>query len=178
MRTAVKRMLATVTPPSNGGGCRVLLYHAIGEPSPEDRLGLRVTRAAFRKQMEWLKEEGFSVVPLTTSGTGAGAAWTVAITFDDGYASQLEAAAILEEFGFPATFFVVPAFLDASTRSGGPHSAFRPAGRWPAGLHGRTGRSGYWDRWGYFGWSQLKELAARGFEIGAHSASHTRLTRC
>lgn len=155
MRESVKRLLATVTPVPPQEGWRILLYHAIDKPSAEDRLGLRVSPAAFREQMEWLKEEGVSVVPLTALGTGAGAARAVAITFDDGYASQMAAAAILEEFGFPATFFVVPDFLD-----------------------GRAGGGGYWDRWGYFGWPQLKELAARGFEVGAHSASHVKLTRC
>jgi peptidoglycan/xylan/chitin deacetylase (PgdA/CDA1 family) len=155
MRTTVKRFLATVTPPAEAEGWRVLLYHAIEEPSPEDRLGLRVSPEAFREQMVWLKDEGFTVVPLTALAAGPAQPRTVAITFDDGYASQVAAAAILEEFGFPATFFVVPAFLD-----------------------GRAGHGGYWERWGYFGWGALQTLAACGFEVGAHSTSHGRLTRC
>lgn len=155
MRASVKRFLATVTPAPPQDGWRILLYHAVDEPSPEDRLGLRVSPAAFREQMGWLKEEGFTVVPLAALGIGAAGARPVAITFDDGYASQLTAAAILEEFGFPATFFVVPGFLD-----------------------GRAGGGGYWERWGYFGWGSLQTLAACGFEVGAHSASHVRLTRC
>ena len=155
MRFAVKRAIASVNPLPASAGCRVLLYHAIDESTPEDRLGLRVSPAAFREQMAWLKEEGFRVVPLGTVGSGTGSDRTVAITFDDGYASQLTAAAILEGFGFPATFFVVPDFLD-----------------------GRAGGGGYWERWGYFDWGALQRLAACGFEIGAHSASHVRLTRC
>lgn len=133
-----------------------MLYHAVEEPSAEDRLGLRVSPAQFRRQMAWLKEHGYRVVPLNSLRDDViePAAKTVAITFDDGYASQLAAAIVLEEFGFPATFFVVPAFLDGHRRG-----------------------DGYWERWGYFDWRQLATLAARGFEIGAHSASHAPLTR-
>ena len=155
MRTSVKRWLATVAPVLPQEGVRVLLYHAIEEPKPDDRLGLRVSPAAFREQMAWLKDEGFRVVPLGTVGSNTGRERTVAVTFDDGYASQLAAAAILEEFGFPATFFVVPAFLD-----------------------GRAGHGGYWEHWDYFSWGALQTLAACGFDVGAHSASHVRLTRC
>lgn len=155
MRNVVKRAIAALNPLPPVPGCRVLLYHAVDEPSAEDRLGLCVSPAAFREQMGWLKEEGFTVVPLTALWRGVAGERLVAITFDDGYASQLTGAAILEEFGFPATFFVVPDFLD-----------------------GRGGRGGYWERWGYFGWGELQTLAACGFDIGCHSASHVRLTPC
>ena len=153
MRQAVKRTLARLSPPDESGW-RVLLYHAIGEPAAEDRLGLRISPADFREQMRWLTVEGFRVVPLASLIAGVPAERALAITFDDGYASQLEAAAILGEFGYPATFFVVPAFLNGEARG-----------------------EAYWERWGYFGWTELAALAARGFEIGAHSATHVRLTR-
>ena len=155
-RQIVKQLLARLTLPIEDSGWRVLMYHAVDAHVPDDYMGLRVSPEAFREQMAWLKEEGFNVAPLTAMGTGVTDGRTIAITFDDGYASQLAAADVLAEFGFPATFFVVPAFLD-----------------------GHTGQSGYWDRWGYFGWMELKDLAARpGVEIGCHSLSHVRLTKC
>jgi peptidoglycan/xylan/chitin deacetylase (PgdA/CDA1 family) len=155
-RQLIKQLLARFAAPMEDSGWRVLMYHAVDENLPEDYMGLRVSPDAFREQMSWLKEEGYNVVPLTAMGTGVSDGRTIAITFDDGYTSQLAASEVLAEFGFPATYFLVPSFLD-----------------------GQTGQSGYWDRWGYFGWSQLRELAARpGVEIGCHSLTHARLTRC
>lgn len=160
-KRAVKRTIAATLPASPAGGVRVLLYHAIAPPSPEDRLSLRVVPDAFRAQMEWLRDEGYHVVPLRSlieemPRAARGLKREIAITFDDGYASQLDAAEILASFGFPATFFLVTRFLD-----------------------GDASGAGYWERWGYFGWDEAKQLAARGFEIGSHSASHPEaLARC
>lgn len=153
----VKRALARLVPGPSDPGFRVLLYHAVDEADPADRLSLRISPAAFRAQMEFLRTERYRVVPLRSlpEGVDSDAAPQVAITFDDGYRSQLHAAAILEELGFPATFFVVIRFLDGD----------------------RT-ETGYWGRWEHMGWTDVQALSSRGFEIGAHSISHARLTRC
>ena len=158
MKQAIKRTIARFAPAKTESGLRILLYHAVEESDPSDRMSLKVPPDAFRAQMALLREAGYQVVPLMSPLDGADGDGTarVVITFDDGYASQLAAADILEEFGFPATLFVVPAFLD-----------------------GRVRGEGYWERWGHFGWRELAALASRGFDIGAHSASHPeRLTRC
>lgn len=157
MKTWVKRGLARVAPAVTAPGTRVLLYHAIDGPDPMDRLELRVRPETFRAHMEYLRSREYLVVPLRDllAGAGSGDSPGVVITFDDGYRSQLDAAAILEEFGFPATFFVVTGFLD----------------REPARAH-------YWEGWEHMRWADLKALAGCGFEIGAHSASHPRLTGC
>ena len=107
MKSRVKRGVARVVPATTAPGTRVLLYHAIDRPDPMDCLGLRVPVETFRGQMEHLRRRGSRVIPLRDLVDGAerGDAARVAITFDDGYRSQLEAAAILEEFGFPATLF-------------------------------------------------------------------------
>ncbi len=159
MRRLAKRAIARLWPvPSNArSGVRVLLYHAIDQPDPADRLGLRVTPEAFRAQMARLRSSGYRVVSLRSLLEARGDDGTprVAITFDDGYRSQLAAASILEEFQYPATFFVVPRWLDGD-RSG----------------------DAYWEAWEHFGWDEAQRLVERGFEVGAHSATHVRLTRC
>ena len=158
MKQAIKRTVARFAPARTGPGVRILLYHAVDAPDPADRLSLRVSPEAFRAQLALLRDEGCRVVPLESllDDADGGEEARIAITFDDGYASQLAAADVLEEFGYPATFFVVPRFLDGDA-----------AGR------------DYWERWSYMDWRQLRGLADRGFAIGSHSASHPeRLTRC
>lgn len=135
----------------------MLLYHAVGQADPSDRLSLLVPLEAFRAQMRMLKEDGYRVIPLTSllDGSDAGPGPKVAITFDDGYRNQLQAAGILQAFGYPATFFMI---LDA--------------------LDGTRDGHHYWDRWEHMDWQDLRHLMGRGFEIGAHSRSHAPLTQC
>lgn len=146
-----------MAPAASDAGVRVLLYHAIDEPDPADRMGLRVSREAFHAQMTVLREEGYRVVPLARllDGSAPAEPRSVAITFDDGYRSEVSTAALLGEFGFTATFFVVPRFLDGVTQ--------------PA--H-------YWERWPHMGWDDARALVGAGFEIGAHSMTHPDLTGC
>lgn len=157
VKNQVKRAVAGLAPAPADPGFRILLYHAVDAVDPEDQLSLRVPPEEFRAQMKLLKAEGYRVVPVRSllDGQGRDDTVRVAITFDDGYQSQLHAAAILEEFGFPATFFVVIRFLNGE----------------------QTGDL-YWERWKHMGWKDLRALSGRSFEIGAHSFSHRYLTRC
>ena len=143
--------------PASQAGVRVLLYHAIDRPDPADRMGLRVSPEAFRAQLTLLRDEGYRVVPLARAldGSCSNEARCVAISFDDGYRSEVVTAAILGEFGFAATFFVVPRFLD-----------------------GVKAPAHYWEAWPHMDWDNAAALAAAGFEIGAHSMTHPDLTRC
>ena len=94
----------------------VLLYHRIADVT-HDIHGLAVSPAAFRSQMEQLRES-WQVLPLrelaAAAANGDPPDRAVALTFDDGYLDNLETAApILAELGLPATFF-----LTTETRSG------------------------------------------------------------
>jgi peptidoglycan/xylan/chitin deacetylase (PgdA/CDA1 family) len=82
----------------------------------------------------------------------------LAITFDDGYRDNHEIAAPeLERRGFPATFFITTGFIETDL-----------VPPWDANLGVRS-------RW--MSWSQVRDLHARGFEIGAHTVTHPDLGR-
>lgn len=157
MKRGVRRLVASVAPEAPPGGVRVLLYHAVDEADSADHLSLRVARPHFLEQMRVLRDDGYTVVPLAAvSGAHDEAGRRrVAITFDDGYRSQAWAAAVLREFGFPATFFLVPRFLD-----------------------GVPAPAAYWEAWGHLRWDEAASLLEGGFEIGAHSATHPDLRSC
>lgn len=70
-------------------------------------------------------------------------------TFDDGFISQYEnARPILNAFGFPASFYLMPPFLTDSL----------------PGI------------WRYGTWSMFLEMAMEGHEIGSHTMTHPALT--
>jgi peptidoglycan/xylan/chitin deacetylase (PgdA/CDA1 family) len=134
-----------------------LLYHAIDDPDQLDTMSLRVSRQRFLDQMTLLRDEGYAVVPLDTvvnAGQEDGRV-RVAVTFDDGYRSQEWAATVLREFGFPATFFVVPRFLD-----------------------GVQSPATYAEEWPHLRWDDAAALIDNGFEVGAHSTTHPDLRKC
>jgi peptidoglycan/xylan/chitin deacetylase (PgdA/CDA1 family) len=156
-------------------GIPILMYHSIGG---SDRLA--VSPATFAEHLSYLREHGYAPVPLAAvvrwlragsaaSGAAGGSAGghgrggateparlparPVVITFDDGYADVHERALpLLTRFGYPATVFVTSGWL----RDAGPYAAGRAPGRMLC-------------------WTQVRELAAHGIEIGGHSHRHPEL---
>ncbi len=125
----------------------ILQYHHVSTSLP------RVTSLSseeFRAHLEHLKTENYQVVPLDTllsqlQNGETPALNTVAITFDDGYDNNYDAAApILEEYGYPYTIFVNPKLID-------------------------EGKSYVMT------WEQLRTLAKKGALIANHSAEHNYL---
>jgi peptidoglycan/xylan/chitin deacetylase (PgdA/CDA1 family)/GT2 family glycosyltransferase/SAM-dependent methyltransferase len=95
----------------HGGGRRgvVLAYHRVST-GHADPWSLCVSPSRFAEQLEWLRAH---TTPLTVSALIAGCRGgtlpenAVALTFDDGYADNLLAAApLLREASLPATFYV------------------------------------------------------------------------
>ncbi len=88
----------------------VLMYHHFADEAKE---GTVVTPVRFREQMDALKEAGYQAVtiPQVIDYVENGAplpARPILITMDDGYGSNLDAAApILEETGMCATVFAI-----------------------------------------------------------------------
>ncbi|WP_435241429.1 polysaccharide deacetylase family protein [Streptomyces cucumeris] len=141
---------------SGRGPVPILMYHAVAHSPARATHGLSVAPGAFAEQMDLLGRHGFT--PVTCERLAA--AWRgrsplppnpVLITFDDGYEGvHRYALPALAHHGFPATLF-------ASTG-------------W---LRGRYETEGALDL--MLDWSQVRELAAAGVEIGGHSHTHPQL---
>jgi peptidoglycan/xylan/chitin deacetylase (PgdA/CDA1 family) len=133
----------------------VLGYHGVAESRRRDDLSmLLVAPDRFRAQVELLLDAGFRFATLADFAREAGGseppAGLAAITFDDGMRNNHEVAwPILAEYGIPATVYVTIGFLDGSSPWIG------------AGGDGAMMSEG-----------QLRELAAAGWELGAHTMTH------
>lgn len=128
----------------------IIMYHSlVPHPTPENRLS--VSLGTFRKQMRFLKEHRYHVVPLAeleglvSSGKRIPPK-TIAITFDDGYKDNFTLAfPVLKEYGLPATLFIIV---------------------------NEVGRS---DR---LSWDEIKEMQASGLVyFGSHTLGPDPLTK-
>jgi peptidoglycan/xylan/chitin deacetylase (PgdA/CDA1 family) len=136
----------------------ILMYHEIATRH-DTSSRLAVAPDSFAAQLAHLHEAGFTT--LTMSGLASILAEDparlperpVLITFDDGFADfHGEALPLLGRYGFTATVFVTTGWI-ADAR-------FGAAGRSPGPM---------------LSWSQIREAAAAGVEIGAHSHQHPQL---
>lgn len=150
----MKRLLARVSAIvslffcSSALGAVVLEYHHVSDSGPAST---RISPAAFEAQLDYLREAGFSVVPLTDlvvlleKGKPLPEK-TVAITFDDSYASVYRNAfPILKKRNLPFTFFV-------NTDAVGTSPSFVT-------------------------WEQLREMQKHGATIANHTATHAHMVR-
>ena len=141
------------------GRLTILTYHNVG-PAPAGALlaKLYVDTRDFARQMWCLKRLGLRGVSMSEGlwhlDRGR-AGRVVALTFDDGYADNLEhAACTLREFGFGATCFIVS---------------------------GCVGAYNLWDsevlrvRKPLMDVQQLKAWLGEGLELGSHARSHPHL---
>lgn len=128
---------------------RILAYHEISKQPADAVHG--VSPQVFRKQMEWLVDQGYRTRNL--------AEWAcrsedLGIMFDDGYEDTYsEAWPVLQALNLTATVFLV-----AECIGGTPC--------WPAGD----------NRAPLLNWEQVDEMARHGIQFGSHSATHPRLT--
>jgi peptidoglycan/xylan/chitin deacetylase (PgdA/CDA1 family) len=136
----------------------VLCYHAISSSWPHE---LSVAPSSLARQLRFVLARGFPPASLEETVQNPRRK-LLHVTFDDAYASVLNAVPVLDSLGAPATVFVC-----ASHASEGgvvdPRYLDHEAQAHPEKL-----RSLRWD--------ELRELAARGHEIGSHSLTHRRLT--
>lgn len=93
----------------------ILMYHYIRDYQSEtDPLGvqLSVSPAAFRAQLQSLKQVGYETISLSEFAKGNFGDKPIVLTFDDGYVDHFTTALpILQEFKYTATFFVVKNFV-------------------------------------------------------------------
>jgi peptidoglycan/xylan/chitin deacetylase (PgdA/CDA1 family) len=99
-------------------GIVFLMYHELELPgrsmvrSEPGYVRYILTDAGFRRQIDWLRENGWRGLSVGEA-LCVPAAKSVAITFDDGCETDwITAAPILQEAGFNATFYVTAGFLN------------------------------------------------------------------
>ena len=136
------------------GGSSILCYHKIAVPPPRARIkGLYLEPSLFRHQIQELDEEGFSFV----SPADGYPSKAIAITFDDGFVSNLvEAVPVMKKVGVQAINYLVADRLgqtsDWEAREGGEADPLMDE-------------------------SQVREWLAAGHQIGAHTCTHPRLSQ-
>lgn len=129
----------------------VLCYHAVGDAENP----LSVSPDRLERQLQRLVRRGY-VPELASSVVRARRSRpSVVVTFDDGYRSVREPAALLlRRVGFVATVFVTTEFVGHAVAVGGGH-----------GLESAA-----------LSWEDIRALADEGWEIGSHTVTHPRLT--
>ncbi|MBN1587524.1 MAG: polysaccharide deacetylase family protein [Candidatus Omnitrophica bacterium] len=125
----------------------VLMYHKVSPDPAEEANHTLVHLDRFKEEMRYLKENGYTTVTVSElseylRGDRVLPDKSVALTFDDGWKSVMNAVEILEEYDFKATFFFVQEYVD---------------NQYPAFLS-----SSEIDR----------IVANKNFEIGSHSMTH------
>jgi peptidoglycan/xylan/chitin deacetylase (PgdA/CDA1 family) len=140
----------------------VLCYHAVSERWPAS---LAVTPEHLESQLQLLVARGYRGSTFTEAVTRRPKGKVVAVTFDDAFRSVHQwAVPILTRLGLPGTVFVPTGFIG---ELGGKLS-------WP-GIENWVGGPCERELLG-MSWSELRQLAELGWEIGSHSHSHARLT--
>lgn len=134
----------------------VLFYHRIADDEPN---AWTASNAAFERQIHWLKRH-FDMVSLAEAQhrirNGYNSRPTITVTFDDGYADNCQRALpFLIEQKVPCTYFVASRHIlegrpfEHDVKLGRPLAPNTP--------------------------EQIRELAAAGIDIGAHTRTHADL---
>jgi peptidoglycan/xylan/chitin deacetylase (PgdA/CDA1 family) len=139
----------------------VLCYHAL---SPAWNADLALAPDEFERQIDRLLRQGWHPATFADAVLRPPARRTLAITFDDAFMSvKRYAAPVLSARGATATVFAPTAFM-----SGGMNLAWAGIDQW-LGTPDENELAA-------MEWSDLRELASLGWEIGSHTRSHPRLT--
>ncbi|MBU2892035.1 polysaccharide deacetylase family protein [Colwellia sp. D2M02] len=131
----------------------ILQYHHVSDETPKST---SITPAQFEKHLQFLKDNHFKVVALSTLVEAIKAEQPledklVAITFDDAYSNiATNAKPLLDKFNFPYTIFVNPAVINRNETNPASNS---------------------------LSWAQLKTLADEGVIIANHGYEHHSLAR-
>jgi peptidoglycan/xylan/chitin deacetylase (PgdA/CDA1 family) len=139
-------------------GVPLLAFHRIGNrPAYANLAQLYVSPAHFRKLLDGFKRKNFRSISISEAiQTNAKIGSRFAISFDDGYEGALiYAAQTMREFGCSAIQFIVADRLGQCNE-------------WDLGRDSAMER--VMDR------TQVQEWLSLGFEIGAHTLTHAKLT--
>jgi len=148
--------------PTVSGGMPVLMYHKIGDYPPGSELQkLWVTTADFRKQLQYLKDNGYTAIDFrdwrdAEKGAKPLPEKPVMITFDDGYMNNYDLAfPLLKEFGMKGCIFLV---YETMEKHNGWHDP----------------KTEPWLK--MLTWAQIMEMQDSGLvEFGSHTMRHRNL---
>ena len=139
----------------------ILMYHMISETKYTNEKKYCCSPKRFKSHMAYLKRTGYHVISLdelVNSITDCNQLnrKSVVITLDDGYMDNWENAfPILQEFGFPATVFVISQLIGNTSE-------------WL--------QEGGCKKQNLLRWSELRKMATKRITIGAHTRTHPSLT--
>lgn len=146
----------------NKNNIYILMYHRVNNYRKNE---MSVPVGEFRKQVAWLKQNGFrnmrmaeleSLAPNTELK-----APRVIFSFDDGYEDNyLEAYPILKKFGYTAIFYI-------------PYKSIGREDLFPRDIR-ESNRLAH-NR--FMNWKQIKSMYKAGMEIGSHTLTHNDLMR-
>jgi peptidoglycan/xylan/chitin deacetylase (PgdA/CDA1 family) len=134
----------------------VLCYHAVSDSWEH---GLAVGAGTLEAQLRSLLGRGYVPAPAEAIPSGGGR--LLHVTFDDAFRNVFDALEPLERLGVPATVFACSSFAE----DGRPFDGGKLAGEARAHPHELATMS----------WDHLRELVARGVEVGSHTVSHPHL---
>ncbi|MDD4956251.1 MAG: polysaccharide deacetylase family protein [Candidatus Omnitrophica bacterium] len=124
----------------------ILMYHSV---SKDKASTLNVTPKNFARQMQYLRDKGYSVISLKdlVAHINKGERYvprTVVVTFDDGFEDNyLYAFPVLSQYGMPATIFMISGYVD--------------------------------KREGYLTWEQIRLMMRNDISFGAHTRNNVYL---
>lgn len=150
--------------PGGPTGIAVLTYHRV---NGYRRNELSVTPEMFRRQVRWLRDNGYENMRMSELADANIENRTkpdaphVVFSFDDGYEDNYtEAFPVLKEHGYTAIFYLATDYMGGGLMY--PRDILESNSR----EHNRV-----------MSWEQASELLASGMEIGSHTISHPVLTR-
>jgi peptidoglycan/xylan/chitin deacetylase (PgdA/CDA1 family) len=137
-----------------------LCYHAV---SPDWPSSLAVTPAQLERQLSALVSRGWVGTTFTRAVLDPPARHTLAVTFDDAFASVIELALpILSALGLSGTVFAPTAFMSRRQPL-----VWDGVDHWGSTPHAHELTS--------MNWSDLRALSDQGWEIGSHTRTHPHL---
>lgn len=148
------------------GEVPVLMYHSIARDASAEFRRFAVDPDEFGAQMDYLAAEGYQTVTAADlaadrAGRAGGAGRPlpprpIVLTFDDAYTDFYSTALpILREHDFRASLYVPTAYIGATARFLGRADGNRAV----------------------LSWQALRDVAAEGVEVAAHSHTHPQLDR-
>jgi peptidoglycan/xylan/chitin deacetylase (PgdA/CDA1 family) len=148
-------------PASNPEGLPILMYHSISPRAEPGFARFAMHPSEFAAHMSFVADAGYQTITVTEAMAARDQhrlpERCVVLTFDDGFDDfHTTALPILRRHGLRATLYVTTGYVGRT-------------GRWLADCDEQDRQM--------IGWSQLREVAAEGVEIGAHSHTHPQLDR-